>query len=196
MNILGEITATVFLEQYWQKKPLLIKRAFSNYQSPISAEELAGLACEEGVESRLILEHGETSPWQLRYGPFSEDDFTSLPKTNWSLLVQAVNHHVPELNELLEAFNFIPNWRIDDLMISYAPTHGSVGPHLDNYDVFLLQVQGRRHWHINENDYTEDDFIEDLELKILKDFEAKQDWILEPGDMLYLPPGIAHHGVA
>lgn len=196
MNFLGNLSPADFLKQYWQKQPLLIKQAFPNYQSPITPAELAGLACEEGIESRLIQESIQDKSWQLQHGPFQENHFTSLPKSHWSLLVQSVNHHIPALNHLLDEFNFIPNWRIDDIMISYAPVNGSVGPHLDNYDVFLLQVQGRRHWHINEHDCSEDDFIADLDLKILSDFKAKQDWILEPGDMLYLPPGVAHHGIA
>jgi 50S ribosomal protein L16 3-hydroxylase len=196
MQLPRNMSRADFLKQYWQKKPLLIKQAFPNYQSLISPEELAGLACEEGIESRILQEHEQTGAWQLRYGPFTEKDFTSLPKSHWSLLVQAVNHHIPELNNLLNEFDFVPDWRVDDIMISYAPIHGSVGPHLDNYDVFLLQAQGRRHWHINEHDYTEDDFIEGLELKLLSDFKSAQDWILEPGDMLYLPPGVAHHGIA
>jgi 50S ribosomal protein L16 3-hydroxylase len=196
MQLLNGLNPSEFLNQHWQKKPLLIRQAFPGYKSPISPEELAGLACEEGIESRLIQEHGQDGPWQLRHGPFVESDFTSLPKSHWSLLVQAVDHHIPELSHLLDEFDFIPNWRIDDVMISYAPVNGSVGPHMDNYDVFLLQVQGRRHWHINEHKYTEDDFIDGLELRILSDFTAQKDWILEPGDMLYLPPGVAHHGIA
>lgn len=196
MQILGKLSQTDFLKRHWQKKPLLIRQAFPGITSPLSPEELAGLACEEGIESRLIQEQGTEGPWELRYGPFLEEDFTSLPKTHWSLLVQALDHHFPELTQLLDEFNFIPNWRVDDVMVSFAPEGGSVGPHLDNYDVFLLQVEGRRHWHINERDYSEDDFIEGLDLKILGDFEAQEDWILEPGDMLYLPPGVAHHGIA
>ncbi len=196
MQLLGGLNRKDFLKQYWQKKPLLIRQAFPDYQSPLSAEELAGLACEEGVESRLVLEQAGDVPWQLRHGPFVESDFTSLPESHWSLLVQAVDHHIPELACLLDEFNFIPNWRIDDLMISFAQTDGSVGPHLDNYDVFLLQVQGKRHWHINDNEYTEENFISGMELRLLENFESKQDWILEAGDMLYLPPGVAHHGVA
>jgi len=196
MQLLGDITPSDFLKQYWQKKPLLIRQAFPDITSPISPEELAGLACEEGIESRIVQEQGEEAPWDVRYGPFEEEDFTSLPQTHWSLLVQALDHHLPEVSHLLDEFNFIPNWRVDDVMISFAPEGGSVGPHLDNYDVFLLQVQGRRHWHINEDDYSEDDFIEGLDLKILSEFEAQEDWILESGDMLYLPPGVAHHGIA
>ncbi len=196
MYILGDLSREEFLKQYWQKKPLLIRQAFPDYQSPLSAEELAGLACEEGIESRLIQEQGGDKPWQLRHGPFVENDFTSLPETHWTLLVQSVDHHIPELACLLDEFDFIPTWRIDDLMISFAQAQGSVGPHLDNYDVFLLQVQGKRHWHINENDYDDDDFIPDSDLRILNEFDSKQDWVLEPGDMLYLPPGVAHHGIA
>ncbi|MBL1140831.1 MAG: cupin domain-containing protein [Proteobacteria bacterium] len=196
MQLLGGISREKFLKEYWQKKPLLIRQAFSDYQSPVSPEELGGLACEEEVESRIIQEKGGEQAWQLRHGPFIESDFTSLPETHWTLLVQSVDHHVPELACLLDKFDFIPTWRIDDLMISFAQAQGSVGPHIDNYDVFLLQVQGERHWYINENDYADDDFIKDSELRILKEFESTQDWLLEPGDMLYLPPGVAHHGVA
>ena len=196
MQILGDLSREEFLKQYWQKKPLLIRQAFPDYQSPVSAEELAGLACEEGVESRLIMEKGGGKPWQLRHGPFKEKDFTSLPESHWTLLIQSVDHLIPELACLLDEFDFVPNWRIDDLMISFAQDQGSVGAHLDNYDVFLLQVQGRRHWHINDNEVTEADFMTDTELRLLSNFESKQDWILEPGDMLYLPPGIAHHGIA
>ncbi len=196
MNILGGISRTEFLTDYWQKKPLLIRQAFPDYQSPISPDELAGLACEEDIQSRLVLEHGKDGPWELRHGPFDEEDFAVLPDSHWTLLVQAVDHHLPQFTQLLDEFDFIPNWRIDDVMVSYAPLHGSVGPHLDSYDVFLLQSHGRRHWHINQDSYTENDFIDGLELRILAEFESQQDWILEPGDMLYLPPGVAHHGIA
>jgi 50S ribosomal protein L16 3-hydroxylase len=196
MQLLGGLSREEFLKQYWQKKPLLIRQAFPDYHSPLSAEEFAGLACEEGVESRLIQEKGGDKPWQLRHGPFVESDFTSLPETHWTLLVQSVDHHIPELACLLDEFDFIPTWRVDDLMVSFAQAQGSVGAHLDNYDVFLLQVQGKRHWHINDSDYSDDDFMPNSDLKILKEFEPKQDWVLEPGDMLYLPPGVAHHGIA
>ncbi len=117
MQILGDLSRKEFLKQYWQKKPLFVRQAFPDCQSPLSAEELAGLACEEGVESRLVQEQGGDNPWQVRHGPFVESDFTSLPESHWSLLVQAVDHHIPELACLLDEFNFIPNWRIDDLMI-------------------------------------------------------------------------------
>jgi 50S ribosomal protein L16 3-hydroxylase len=142
---LGDMPVDIFLRDYWQKKSLLIRGAFPHFTSPIDGDELAGLALEEEVESRLILEKGKT-PWELRHGPFDEKTFTQLPETHWTLLVQAVDQWVPEVNELLEYFRFIPNWRIDDIMISFAPDQGSVGPHFDYYDVFLLQGLGKRRW--------------------------------------------------
>lgn len=195
-EMFGDLSREDFLKNYWQKKPLLIRQAFPDYQSPLSAEEFAGLACEEGIESRLIQELGSEKPWQLRHGPFIESDFTSLPETHWTLLIQSVDHHIPALADLLDEFDFIPTWRIDDLMVSFAQAQGSVGAHVDNYDVFLLQVEGKRHWHINENEFSESDYKSDDELRLLSNFESEQDWVLEPGDMLYLPPGVAHHGIA
>ena len=192
----GNINPEDFLKNYWQKKPCLIRQAIPGYQCPITPEELAGLACEDGVSSRLVIEKDGTHPWQVKFGPLTEKDFKQLPATHWTLLVQEVDHHNQEIASLLDHFAFIPNWRIDDVMISYAPEHGSVGPHLDSYDVFLLQGMGRRCWQINADDYTDADFVPGLELRILKNFMAKQEWTLEPGDMLYLPPGIAHHGIA
>lgn len=182
-----------FLRDYWQKRPLLIRQAIPNFESPISPDELAGLACEEHVESRIIMEKGGKTPWQLRNGAFTEKDFSRLPQTHWTLLVQEVNRHVPEIADILDLFNFVPSWRVDDLMISYAPQHGSVGPHIDSYDVFLLQAKGLRRWQISRE---VGEFLPDLDLKILKKFQAEETWILAPGDMLYLPPNVAHHGVA
>lgn len=159
-------------------------------------DDLAGLACHEGVEARIVLEKDRLAPWSVLHGPFYESDFKTLPDTHWTLLVQECNTHVPELALLLERFNFIPNWRVDDIMVSYAVKDGSVGPHVDQYDVFLLQALGTRHWKINPQIENDAAFLEDTELRILQNFESEQDWILEPGDMLYLPPGVAHHGVA
>jgi 50S ribosomal protein L16 3-hydroxylase len=195
-NILGTLGPEQFLQGYWQKQPCLIRQALPGCQSPLSPEELAGLACEEGVEARLVVEKGGTHPWQVKYSPLAAKDFSVLPKTRWTLLVQGVEHYHAQINKLLDYFRFIPNWRIDDVMISYAATNGGVGPHLDSYDVFLLQAHGRRRWQINTSDYTEKDFIPGLELRIIGDFNAEQDWVLEPGDMLYLPPGVAHNGIA
>ena len=196
LQLLGGLTVDQFLNEYWQKKPLLIRNAFPDFKSPLSADELAGLACENEVESRIILEKDGPAPWTIEHGPFIENRFTSLPKTHWTLLVQGVDTWVPEVAELIEPFRFIPDWRIDDIMISYAPKHGSVGPHLDQYDVFLIQAQGHRHWQINTQAYSKDDCIAGISLSILKSFEAELEWTLAPGDMLYLPPNIAHYGVA
>lgn len=195
-TLLGGLSVEEFLGKYWQKEPLLIRQAFPGYQCPITPEELAGLACEEDVESRLIMEQGGATPWQVEYGPFAEERFTTLPATHWTVLVQEINKHVPEFALLQDRFNFLPNWRLDDVMVSYAPEHGSVGPHADNYDVFLIQGTGHRRWQINRQEPTDDDLLPDLPLKIMKNFVAEEEWVLEPGDMLYLPPGVAHHGVA
>lgn len=194
--ILGNINAANFLAEYWQKKPLLIRDAISNYISPISADELAGLSCSNDVESRIVLEKDGTSPWELRHGPFDEDIFSHLPASHWTLLVQECNKHVPDLAVLLEQFNFIPNWRVDDVMVSYAAPNGSVGPHVDQYDVFLLQGMGKRRWQINTNQSEHLEFLPNIDLRILEQFDAEQEWVLEPGDILYLPPGIPHYGVA
>lgn len=195
-QLLGELSPQQFLQQYWQKKPLLIRNALPEFRNPLSPDELAGLACEESVESRIILERGGTHPWEIRHGPFEETDFSALPESHWTLLVQDVEKHLPELEQIVSAFHFIPHWRIDDLMISYAPTQGSVGPHADDYDVFLLQGMGQRRWQISRQPLQRRDLIPGLELEILARFEHEQEWTLNPGDMLYLPPGVIHHGVA
>lgn len=185
-----------FLANYWQKKPLLVRQALPGFKTALSPEELAGLACEEGVHSRLIIEKDAEKPWNLTYGPFNDEVFTGLPDTHYSVLVSECEKWMPELQELVDAFNFIPRWRKDDLMISYAPEHGSVGPHTDDYDVFLIQANGRRHWSIGNEKLENPELIPDLDMALLKNFEAAQEWVLEPGDMLYLPTKIAHHGVA
>jgi 50S ribosomal protein L16 3-hydroxylase len=195
LQMLGGITAREFLRDYWQKKPLLVRQAISDFESPISPDELAGLALEEEVESRLVLEHGER-PWELRRGPFEEDAFADLPERDWTLLVQAVDQFVPEVAELLQNFLFLPSWRIDDVMISFATPGGGVGPHFDNYDVFLLQGQGRRRWKIGQMCDSDSPMLEHADLRILANFEQTDEWVLEPGDMLYLPPRLAHYGTA
>lgn len=192
----GDLTLETFLAEYWQKKPLLIRGALPGFVSPLSPEDLAALACEEEASSRLVLEDGGAYPWQLFYGPFEPEDFADLPETHWSLLVQEVDQWVPEVAALLEPFRFIPNWRIDDVMVSYAPKDGGVGAHIDNYDVFLLQGLGHRRWQINHTPVAEENLLPDLDVRILADFEADADWVLAPGDLLYLPPRIAHYGVA
>ena len=185
-----------FLDHYWQKKPLLIRQAFTDFESPITPDDLAGLACEPEIESRLIEEKGQEGAWQVTNGPLSEGDFARLPETHWTMLVQDVDKHLPELQYLLDPFRFIPDWRRDDLMISYAPKHGTVGPHTDGYDVFLLQAMGSRRWQIGNKPLHNAALIADLGLQILTEFDHDQEWILEAGDLLYLPPHFAHHGVA
>jgi 50S ribosomal protein L16 3-hydroxylase len=195
-GFLGGLTPADFLKDYWQKRPLLIRKALPGFASPISPDELAGLACEAEVESRLILEKDGPSPWRVEHGPFDEERFGTLPETHWTLLVQECNKYVPELAELLERFDFLPQWRVDDVMVSYAPEHGSVGPHTDQYDVFLLQGYGTRRWQISTEPVREDNVLPSLDLRIMRHFDASEEWIVEPGDMLYLPPGVAHYGVA
>lgn len=195
LQLLGGLTAREFLRDYWQKKPLLVRQAIPDFESPISPDELAGLALEEEVESRLVIEHGER-PWELQRGPFNEDTFQDLPERDWTLLVQAVDQFVPEVAELLEDFKFLPKWRIDDLMISFAAPGGGVGPHFDNYDVFLLQAHGRRRWQIGQMCDSDSPLLPHADLKILAEFEPTDEWVLAPGDMLYLPPCLAHCGTA
>ena len=185
-----------FLQHYWQKRPLLMRGAFSNFKSPITPETLAGLACEEAVESRLVTGCRALNNWQARLGPFDEETFAQLPDSHWTLLVQDVDKHLPEVHQLLDAFRFVPDWRLDDIMVSYAVDQGSVGPHIDDYDVFLIQAQGKRRWQIHTREVSADDYIDGLDLRILPEFEAEESWLLEPGDVLYLPPNIAHWGVA
>ena len=195
-HVLGNLTPAEFLDTCWQQDPCLIRQAIPDYLCPVSPEELAGLACEPDTNSRIILSHEDTGTWEVLYGPFSEKQFRELPDTHWTLLVQYVDRYNRAINDLLQHFRFIPNWRIDDVMISYAVDQGTVGPHLDSYDVFLLQGLGTRHWQINRNDYSESDLIPGLDLRILPEFNATEEWTVHPGDMLYLPPGVAHHGVA
>ena len=196
LPLLGGLSAAEFVSRYWQKEPLLVRQAIPGYRCPVDPGELAGLACEQEVESRLIMEHGGERPWQVEHGPFPEERFLTLPDTHWTVLVQEINKHVEEFAELQDRFDFIPGWRLDDVMVSFAPLGGTVGPHADNYDVFLIQGLGTRRWQINHQEPGEDELLPDLPLRIMAHFEAEQEWVMEPGDMLYLPPGVAHYGVA
>jgi 50S ribosomal protein L16 3-hydroxylase len=193
-HCLGETSVEEFLSRYWQKKPLLIKNAFPGIRSPLTADELAGLACEEGINARLVLEKDGDYPWQAEHGPFDESRYSELPETHWSLLISDMEKCLPETRFLVRPFRFLPDWRLDDLMISYAPTGGSVGPHVDDYDVFLIQLSGQRLWKISENFSHE--ALEDVDLRILKNFSAEQEYLCEAGDLLYMPPNVAHHGIA
>lgn len=192
LTLLNNLTPAQFLEDYWQKKPLLIRQAIPDFTGLLSPNELAGLACEEDVEARIIQQ--KKGQWQMSKSPFDESAFTSLPKKNWTLLVQGVNLHLPEAAELMKQFNFIPHARLDDLMVSYAPKGGGVGPHIDSYDVFLLQGSGKRQWRISRQQDIQLD--EHAPIKIMSNFVTEEEWVLEAGDMLYLPPHIAHDGIA
>lgn len=190
------MSAARFLREHWQKKPLLVRQAFPRFRNPITPEELAGLSCEDGVESRLVRERGGAHRWEVTWGPQSESHFATLPAKGWALLVQEVNRWVPDAALLLDHFAFVPNVRVDDVMVSFAATGGSVGAHLDSYDVFLVQGQGKRRWRFHTKPTTNKRMLPGLDLCILSRFRPDEEEVLGPGDMLYLPPGFAHHGVA
>ena len=192
LTLLGEISIDTFLKEYWHKKPLLIRGAIPNFEGFLTPNELAGLACEEDVQSRLV--SYQKKQWKLEQGPFPEKRFAKLPERDWTLLVQSVNHHMQEGNDLLQQFNFIPHARLDDLMVSYAPDGGGVGPHFDSYDVFLLQGCGQRLWRMSEQ--KDLSLVAGAPLRILQSFHSEQEWTLSAGDMLYLPPHVAHWGIA
>ena len=185
-----------FLREYWQKNPLLIRNAFKDFRNPVAPDDLAGLACEELALARITIHEPKYDRWTLRNGPFAESGFATLPKTCWTLLVQDVDKWDADVAALLATFDFLPKWRIDDVMVSYAEDGGSVGAHVDQYDVFLLQGLGRRRWQISTDPTAPTAFRDDAELKLLREFAPTHEWILEPGDMLYLPPGVPHHGIA
>lgn len=183
-----------FLRDHWQKQPLLIRNPWRQWVDPLEPDDLAGLALEEGVESRLVVRGPDG--FSLEHGPFPEDRFEALGAMPWTLLVQAVDQHHPDVAALLEPFRFIPSWRIDDVMVSYASDGGGVGPHFDQYDVFLVQGAGRRLWQVGAMCDAATPLLQHEDLRLLARFEARQEWILEAGDILYLPPGLAHNGVA
>jgi len=183
-----------FLRDVWQKKPLVIRGGISPWTNPIAPDGLAGLACEEDVESRLIIQN--TDRWNVEHGPFAEKRFGDLGAAPWTLLVQAADHFVPAIAALIEPFRFIPNWRIDDVMVSYAADQGGVGPHFDQYDVFLIQGLGQRRWQVGAMCDEASELLAHGDLRLLANFDATDEWILEPGDILYVPPGIAHNGTA
>ncbi|MDE2272297.1 MAG: cupin domain-containing protein [Xanthomonadaceae bacterium] len=187
---------TRFLRDYWQKCPLLIRGAFPDFVPPLSPDDLAGLACMDGALARIVLQESKRDRWTVLTGPFDNASFTNLPATRWTLLVQDVDKWDADTAALLQPFAFIPGWRIDDVMISYAVDGGGVGAHVDQYDVFLLQGYGRRRWAIDNRADPPTEFRGDVELKLLKKFAPTHAWTLEPGDMLYLPPGVPHNGVA
>ncbi|MDX1803230.1 MAG: cupin domain-containing protein [Alcanivorax sp.] len=188
------LDAATFLRDYWQQKPLFMAAAASGLDYP-DADTLAGLAMDESVESRIIQGAGD-GPWQLRQGPFDETVYPQLGERDWTLLVQSVDHCLTGVSLLLDSFAFLPAWRLEDIMISYATEGGSVGPHYDRYDVFLIQAAGQRHWQLG--DICDDDSPrqDTDQLKLLADMPVRDEFVAGPGDVLYLPPGVAHHGVA
>jgi 50S ribosomal protein L16 3-hydroxylase len=194
--LLGKISHKDFLAHYWQKRPLLMKRALYPFPEVISPEELAGMTLDKEIESRLIIQGPGKNNWQLKRGPFTAQTFKKLPKKKWTFLVNGVDRFVPSVHALLDEFSFIPFWRVDDIMISYAVDQGNVGAHVDNFDVFLVQASGKREWMIEDRPVMKDDFIPNLPVRLLRSFKPTHRWILEPGDILYLPPRFPHHGVA
>ena len=198
--LFGGISPNLFMERYWHKKPLLVRKAIPAFSlamqnsedldSPIPASELIQLASQDSVESRLI----KANPWSFDTGPFTKKSIPALSRPNWTLLLQGMEAHHPAAAKILSWFRFIPDARLDDLMISIAGIGGGVGPHFDSYDVFLIQMSGRRRWQISQQ--KDLSLSPNLPLKILQRFKPEHDWVLEPGDMLYLPPHIAHDGVA
>jgi 50S ribosomal protein L16 3-hydroxylase len=191
---LTDFDSDAFLRDAWQKKPLLIRNPWQAWSNPLDPDELAGLACESGVESRLITL--SPSSWELEQGPLEERRFGRLGKAPWTLLVQAVDHHVPAVAALLEPFRFIPNWRVDDVMVSYAVDAGGVGPHFDQYDVFLVQGLGQRRWQVGPLCDSDTELLEHDDLRLLANFEPTEEWVLGPGDILYVPPRFGHNGIA
>ncbi|MFT5171911.1 MAG: 50S ribosomal protein L16 3-hydroxylase [Gammaproteobacteria bacterium] len=196
MSILGTFSATQFIDQHWQKEPLLIRQALTLPTPIIDPDELAGLACEDDVESRLVQCDAQQAHWQCEDGPFDETRFATLASSHWTLLVQGVDQHEPVIHALLDHFAFLPRWRVDDIMISYAVDGGGVGAHYDHYDVFLLQLQGKRQWQIGQRCDDTTPLRDDTPLKLLCEFHPREEYVLEAGDMLYLPPRLAHCGTA
>ena len=192
-SVLGRIPVERFLRKYWQKEPLVIRGAFPGLCDPLTPDELAGFACEPSVASRLVMGRGGRRPWQATRGPQKSLTLRRLPRSHWTLLVESMDRHSDEIARLAEGFSFLPNWRKDDVMVSLSPNQGTVDAHIDSYDVFLIQGQGRRRWEIDRR--ATPDYRPGLDLRILKRFRAEDSWVLEPGDMLYVPPGVAHRGV-
>jgi 50S ribosomal protein L16 3-hydroxylase len=192
LTLLGGLTPEQFMKRYWQKKPLLIRQALPDMKPLIERAELLDMLESEEVESRLIVRKG--AKWTLKKGPMARKSLPSLKTPDWTVLIQGADLHNDAVHALLQQFRFVPDARLDDLMISYATDGGGVGPHFDSYDVFLLQAQGQRKWRIGRQ--KKFDLEEGLPLKILKNFKPEAEFVLNPGDMLYLPPGFAHDGIA
>ena len=196
LQVLGGISAEEFLTEYWQKKPLLVKNAMPEIKDLLEPDDIFELAVENGVSARLLTQHGDNhEQWQVKNSPLSEQDLKNVPQL-WTLLIQAVDHFSPDIANLWQHFNFIPQWRRDDIMVSYAPKGGSVGKHYDQYDVFLVQGYGQRRWQLGQYCEPDCDVLPDQPLRLLADLDICFDEILQPGDLLYVPPTLAHYGVA
>ena len=195
-SMLGDISPEEFLSDYWQKKPLLIRGGFSADPALITPEELAGYSLDDDIESRLIQHNSQQQRWQLSHGPLEETVFEELGEENWTLLVQSLDYFHPPLQELTKACNFLPRWRLDDIMVSFATAHGGVGPHLDKYDVFLVQGQGQRRWRVGFKDQKVSTLNPHPQIAQVAPFEATMDVIVNPGDVLYIPPNTPHWGVS
>lgn len=196
LDVLGQITAEQFLNEYWQKKPLLVRNAMPEVIGLLEPDDILQLALEDNVTARLIEQHGEQhDQWQLKCSPLSKKDFKKLPPY-WTLLVQALDHHSFDIAELWQKFFFLPQWRRDDVMISYAPQGGSVGQHFDYYDVFLVQAYGQRRWQLGQMCDAQSKFVPNQPLKLLPEMQVWFDEVLNEGDLLYVPPGLSHYGIA
>ncbi|WP_353165104.1 cupin domain-containing protein [Acinetobacter sp.] len=196
LDVLGGITAEQFLTEYWQKKPLLVRNALPEIAEILVPDDVMELALDENITARLIKQKDkDPNQWSVKTSPLIKGDFQKMPKL-WTLLVQAVDHYSFDLAELWKKFPFIPQWRRDDIMVSYAPKGGSVGQHFDFYDVFLVQGYGHRRWQLGQMCDAETEFVEGQPLKLLSNIEINFDEVLAPGDLLYVPPGLAHYGVA
>ncbi|MFA2945317.1 ribosomal protein uL16 3-hydroxylase [Acinetobacter pittii] len=196
LTVLGGITAEQFLAEYWQKKPLLVRNGLPEIIGLLQPQDVQELALEEHASARLIRQKDKNpNEWHVKSSPLTKGDFQKLPKL-WSILVQAVDHYSFDLSELWKKFPFIPQWRRDDIMVSYAPKGGSVGKHFDFYDVFLVQGHGHRRWQLGQMCDANTAFVPNQPLKLLPEIDVQFDEVLAPGDLLYVPPGIAHYGVA
>ncbi|WP_293743860.1 cupin domain-containing protein [uncultured Acinetobacter sp.] len=196
LAVLGGITAEQFLNEYWQKKPLLVRNAMPEIMGLLEPDDVKELALEEDVSARLIRQKNKNpNEWHVKSSPLTKGDFQKLPNL-WTILVQAVDHYSFDIAELWKKFPFIPQWRRDDIMVSYAPKGGSVGKHFDFYDVFLVQGHGHRRWQLGQMCDESTEFVADQPLKLLSQINVDFDEVLAPGDLLYVPPGLAHYGVA
>jgi len=195
-SFFGSLTTREFLSEYWQKKPLLVRAAAGAFESPLTPAAFKELATRPDAQVRLVLEEGGDYPWQLVEGPFRASELDPVPASVWSMLIQEVDQQHAGVRALWQYLDFLPTWRLDDIMVSLASDRGGVGAHIDEYDVFLLQGYGQRRWLIGGEPVEDETLVEDLDVRILATFEPTYDWLVEPGDLVYLPPRYAHHGIA